>query len=280
MDNDQEFPNKGSRNSKKSKSMVESSREMSYVSKLSFKNKNQKQISYHLNLETFKTEPCQNDHCNDIKQCPFYHSIEDRRRNPAEVKYTQKLCQFEKNCLKKKGCKSSHNKYEVNYHPKNYRKKYCKHIFDTTKCQYGIFCSKAHSTEEIKVELLCFMDFNDDFFLFHYKTEFCPIEWEHNYQKCVYAHSWEDFRRNIIKYPYGNCLCQKLDSESGICKNFVQCHSSHSWYELQFHPLNYKKNDCDYEQCPRFFCPFLHPGESVRFRQIEQLQNFYIYPIN
>ena len=76
------------------------------------------------------------------------------------------------------------------------------------------------------------MDFNDDFFLFHYKTEFCPIEWEHNYQKCVFAHSWDDFRRNIIKYPYGNGLCQKIESDTGICKNYVHCTSSHSWYEL------------------------------------------------
>ena len=124
------------------------------------------------------------------------------------------------------------------------------------------------------------MDFDDDFCLFHYKTEFCPIIWEHNYQKCVFAHSWEDFRRNVIKFPYGNMVCEDIDPEIGICKELGNCYFAHNWFELNFHPLNYKKNNCEIENCHKVFCPFLHPEENQRFRMIDNLQNFYIYPIN
>ena len=87
------------------------------------------------------------------------------------------MCRFGKNCLNKLNCTNSHNKYEIKYHPENYRKKYCKHILNPLLCQKGIYCDKAHDPKELKVDLLNFYNFDDDFFLFKYKTEFCPIEW-------------------------------------------------------------------------------------------------------
>ncbi len=259
---------------------VKSEKNQSYMSKFSLQLSQNKSIIKHLNLDKFKTELCKNENCDNIKLCPYYHSNSDKRRNISEVKYLPRMCQFGKNCLKKAKCSSSHNKYEINYHPNNYRKKYCKHILDPSRCQYQIFCAKSHSPEELKLELLNFLDFDDDFSLFKYKTEFCPINWEHNYNKCVYAHSWEDFRRNIIKFPYSHIPCEQIDPEKGVCKNLGNCHFSHGWFEFEFHPLNFKKKKCDQEECERAFCPFLHPGDSDRFVEISKLKNFYIYPYN
>lgn len=44
---------------------------------------------------------------------------------------------------------------------------------------------------------------DDDFYMFYYKTEFCPFNLtEHDKSKCVYAHNWQDYRRKPDIYPY------------------------------------------------------------------------------
>lgn len=44
---------------------------------------------------------------------------------------------------------------------------------------------------------------DDDFYMFYYKTEFCPFNLtEHDKSKCVYAHNWQDYRRKPDLYPY------------------------------------------------------------------------------
>lgn len=252
----------------------------SYMSQISLQMSKKENITKHLNLDKYKIEPCENDSCDGNKKlCPYYHSKSDKRRSLKEIGYSPQMCQFGKNCLKKK-CNKAHNKYEINYHPNNYRRKYCKNIFNLQDCQYKLYCSKAHSTCDVKVELLNFMDFDDDFFLFKFKTEFCPINWEHNYQKCVYAHSWEDFRRNIIKIPYSQNPCDENDNEDEMCANLGHCQYSHGWFESNYHPLNYKKSRCDHDTCDRTFCPFLHPGDSKRFMEISKFKDFYMYPYN
>ena len=45
-------------------------------------------------------------------------------------------------------------------------------------------------------DLLHIMEPKDpDFYCFYYKTEWCPWNMEHDKHKCVYAHSWADYRR-------------------------------------------------------------------------------------
>ena len=36
---------------------------------------------------------------------------------------------------------------------------------------------------------------NQEFYMFYFKTEWCPYNTEHNKAQCVYAHNWQDFRR-------------------------------------------------------------------------------------
>jgi hypothetical protein len=41
-------------------------------------------------------------------------------------------------------------------------------------CEYGKFCSFAHSEEDISIELIHNLEYDDDFFMFYYKTVWCP----------------------------------------------------------------------------------------------------------
>ena len=54
------------------------------------------------------------------------------------------------------------------------------------------------------------MKHDHDFFMFLYKTEFCPINWEHNTEKCVYAHDIGEYRRNVSRIPYNIKDCPSI----------------------------------------------------------------------
>ena len=42
-------------------------------------------------------------------------------------------------------------------------------------CEYGRFCSFAHSEMEIGIELIHNFEFDEDFWVFWYKTVWCPF---------------------------------------------------------------------------------------------------------
>lgn len=268
-------------NRNKTKSYTES---QSYLCKFSLQVTNETQVVKHLNLEKFKTQKCIKN-CEDIKQCPYYHSCSDKRRSTTHYEYNPQICHFGVNCLKKDKCPFTHNKFELNYHPLRYKKKYCKHLFDAKGCDYGVYCAYAHFDEELSIDLIHGYDFDDDFMIFKYKTEFCPFEKDHKVEKCVYAHSWEDYRRNIIVFPYSNCLCPNMegdedDSFDGKCEDENECQYAHGQFEVDFHPLNYKKKNCSKLNCDQVFCPFLHGDETRRFLKVAKMDNFYIFPYN
>jgi hypothetical protein len=57
-------------------------------------------------------------------------------------------------------------------------------------------CAFAHSPEELSIDLLERYKHDTDFYLFHFKTVWCPkSDQKHDREKCVYAHNWQDFRR-------------------------------------------------------------------------------------
>lgn len=41
-------------------------------------------------------------------------------------------------------------------------------------CEYGDFCAFAHSDEEISIDLIDRLDKDFDFYMFHFKTVWCP----------------------------------------------------------------------------------------------------------
>lgn len=265
------------------KSQNQSVQSQSYLCKFTLQVSTNTSIIKHLNLENYKTTKCPED-CDNIKTCPFYHTLADRRRNPTQSDYNPQICHFGIHCLKKHKCVFSHNKFELKYHPLKYKKKYCKNLFDVSKCKFGKFCADAHFDEELSCDLLHYMDFDDDFMIFKYKTEFCPFNLEHNLDKCVYAHSWEDYRRNIILFPYSNIACPNVEGHDESfevrCENENECQYAHGGYEIEFHPLNYKRTKCNKGECDGLFCSLAHGNEKSKFDKIANLDNFYIYPYN
>lgn len=94
-----------------------------------------------------------------------------------------------------------------------------------------------------------------DFYMFYFKTEWCPFNKDHNKAQCVYAHNWQDFRRkpNIFSYDCKN-ICSNWKPGTFIakyhegCSNQASCQSCHGWKEQEYHPLFYKTKPCQEEQ--------------------------------
>ena len=42
-------------------------------------------------------------------------------------------------------------------------------------CEYGVFCSFAHSENDILIELIHNLEYDDDFYMFYFKTVWCPF---------------------------------------------------------------------------------------------------------
>ena len=141
-------------------------------------------------------------------------------------------------------------------------------------CEYGEYCSFAHSIEDIKLRLVHYLlphqaDF--DFYIFYFKTEWCPFNNEHNKAQCVYAHNFQDFRRKPNLFRYETELCEDWQSGTFITcyeegsKRLEKCPYSHGWKEQQFHPLVYKTQQCDELKCFKGFeCPFYHQSKGDR----------------
>ena len=110
----------------------------------------------HLNLGDFKRIAClRQEEPHNHKCCYYYHTIKDRRRD--DNLYTPELCKFAETekCPKKQKCKRAHNRVERLYHKDKYKTKFC-HFYPnkTSACDYGEYCSFAHSVEDIKIRLI------------------------------------------------------------------------------------------------------------------------------
>ena len=98
----------------------------------------------------------------------------------------------------------AHNNIELLYHPDKYKTQFCRFYPNKlNKCDFGESCAFAHSKNEIAIDLLHIMEPKDpDFYIFYYKTAWCPWNMDHDKFKCVYAHNWNDYRRkpHLKKY--------------------------------------------------------------------------------
>ncbi len=225
-----------------------------------------------LDLNAFKTTPCPITGPHNQKRCIYYHSANDRRRVP--VCYSVERCQAQKQtgqCELGDRCGKSHNAVEQLYHPDRYKKRMC-HEYNRRmgECDYGEYCGFAHSETELKVELLHEMVKDYDFYMYKFKTEWCPFNHEHNKSICVYAHNWQDYRRKLSNCAYSCELCSNWKHELYIsdynegCANGFTCSLSHGWKEHLFHPHSYKTTAClEPLKCHKGpECPYFHgPGD-------------------
>lgn len=228
-----------------------------------------------LDLLTFKTTKCKIKKPHNPKRCPFYHEVKVRDHRRPGLLYTSELCpqiMTRNGCPHKNACVRSHNRVEEFYHPEKYKSKFCSHYPDkVSSCEYGNMCAFAHSEAELSVPLLDKFEMDADFYMFHFKTVWCPIsDKEHQRDQCVYAHNWQDFRRAPHVFDYSNSKCARWSNKKTTktykdgCPLEYRCGHAHGWKELEFHPLLYKTSECRQTKCLKIHCPFYHNEQEKR----------------
>lgn len=181
-------------------------------------------------LTYFKVFPCNIYTKHNEKQCVFYHSAKDFKRLLSKINYSFELCKFAeagRNCPNGEFCLRSHNRVEQFYHPEKFKSKFCSHFNNLSNCPYGKFCSFAHNEGEIKVELIHKYEQNEDFFIFFFKSVWCPYNHAHDKSSCVYAHNWQDYRRSPVSYQYSENACSFWDNKKTILNYNEGCLSEY-----------------------------------------------------
>jgi hypothetical protein len=124
------------------------------------------------------------------------------------------------------------------YHPEKYKTKFCQFYPHHLKsCDYGNLCAFAHREDELAIELLHLMPRDSDFYMYFFKTVWCPFSWDHDKEACVYAHNWQDFRRQPHLVAYDKDLCPHWSNDNFIktyrdgCPLDYRCPHSHGWKE-------------------------------------------------
>jgi hypothetical protein len=233
-------------------------------------------ISEHLDLYLFKTKPCQQGTQHNHKHCPYYHNAKDKKR--VGFFYSADLCEYaEKDaqgCMHGDSCVKAHNRVEQLYRPEKYKTKFCTfYPANLDKCEYGNFCSFAHSETDIVIELIHNYEYDDDFYIFHFKTIWCPFNLtQHDKALCVYAHNWQDYRRKPNMHSYDPVPCPNWKSTDFIlnyedgCIYRDKCTKCHGWKEHEYHPLNYKVKPCSSAKtCQKGRdCPHFHSAREKR----------------
>lgn len=226
-----------------------------------------------MNIDYFKLQPCSNTKQHQHKHCMNYHNAKDRKR--FGNCYNEAMCEYiskGEKCPRGDDCPDSHSRVEQLYQHQTYKKKFCSHFPNNVeKCEYGDFCSFAHCEDEIRTELIHNYEFDEDFYMFHYKTEFCPFNLtEHDKALCVYAHNLQDYRRNPSYYTYEPIPCFNWKLKDYIynydlgCENGLNCNMCHGWKELQYHPNAYKTSKCLETKCRKGECPNFHSEKEKR----------------
>ena len=160
-----------------------------------------------LDLRVFKTQPCVKENRHNQKKCFYYHD-KDRRR-PLGT-YSSEMCRYAETgkCPLGDACPKAHNRVESFYHPEKYKAKFCnKWPNNVDSCDFGNLCAFAHYEEELSIDLLHKMEQDNDFYMFHFKTVWCPFNDKmrsHMRDECEYAHNWQDFRRKPHVYEYSS----------------------------------------------------------------------------
>lgn len=106
-------------------------------------------------LSTYKVYKCKEKRCHDKRQCKYWHSKGDRRRNPFEVPYSPAECTMMVRSCCPEGdlCLRSHNMMERMFHPELYKISMCARGPNGSFCERGDLCAFAHFAEDLRVPL-------------------------------------------------------------------------------------------------------------------------------
>mmetsp|Transcript_44722 Transcript_44722/g.103418 ORF Transcript_44722/g.103418 Transcript_44722/m.103418 type:complete len:381 (+) Transcript_44722:69-1211(+) len=160
------------------------------------------------------------------------------------------------------------------------KRRFCTSFPDIGSCRRGSTCAFAHSRDEIRAPLLTVEEEMQDpqamtehFFMYRYKTMWCPIGIQHEWHSCVYAHNYQDARRPI-SIGYGPRLCPYWNKKD-TCTEYAQrcpvglrCPYAHGAKEQLYHPMYFKTVTCrdlKSKACPRHhLCAFFHNKSERR----------------
>merc|ERR1719446_848713 len=156
----------------------------------------------------------------------------------------------------------------------------CAYYPNVENCRRKEMCSFAHSREEITAPLLTEKEeekteLSPEFFTERFKIHWCPIGVQHDWQTCVYAHNYQDARRDP-RIGYGPRPCPYWKRKettleySQRCPLGVRCPFSHGAKEQLYHPSYFKTVTCQdwpNSNCPRGkLCAFWHRRSQQRSR--------------
>jgi hypothetical protein len=175
-----------------------------------------------------------------------------------------------------------------------YKRRFCCHYPDIDQCKRGKKCAFAHSRAEFRGSLLPAEEehegeHSDEFYMYRYKTLWCPIGIPHHWKNCVYGHNHLDIRRSPdIGYGPRQCPhwynCNDKTPYADRCPNGVRCPYTHGAKEQLYHPAYFKTAVCwdvmSEGGCPRsHFCAFHHTKEECRVEETKDMKYDYTRPL-
>lgn len=160
------------------------------------------------------------------------------------------------------------------------KQRFCATYPNVSRCRHGTHCSFAHTREEVTAPLLTPEEeeaqpqaLTVEFFTQKFKTMWCPVGAQHDWQSCMYAHTYQDVRRPP-SLGYGHQLCPYWNkketnlSYSQRCPLGLRCSYAHGAKEQLYHPHYFRTlvcRDLQRRRCPRsHFCAFFHRQGDCR----------------
>lgn len=160
------------------------------------------------------------------------------------------------------------------------KQRFCATYPNVNQCRHGASCAFAHSRDEVQAPLLEVGEeqrqpdaLTAEFFTQKFKTLWCPIGTQHDWQLCMYAHTYQDVRR-IPSVGYGHQLCPYWSKKETTlayaqrCPLGPRCPYAHGAKEQLYHPQYFRTficRDLQRRKCPRRqLCAFFHKKTECR----------------
>jgi len=165
-------------------------------------------------------------------------------------------------------------------HGQPQKQRFCATFPHISRCRHGSNCAFAHSREEVSAPLLTPEEevaapeaLTVEFFTQKFKVFWCPVGAQHDWQACMYAHTYQDVRRPP-SLGYGHQLCpywNKKDTNLAYaqrCPLGPRCPYAHGAKEQLYHPNYFRTlvcRDLQRRRCPRaHLCAFFHRQNDCR----------------
>ena len=234
------------------------------------------EISYH--PARFRIKICNGVECRGAVCC-FAHSFETIRFDaPSKYGYLNDETKSSLIIAPEGGCRSDSDSTVTSDSVMNDSKifsvrRFCECYPNFWRCNQGDKCFFAHSVDELDMDLVNTSAV--EFYPFEFKKLWCPFSHQHDWNRCPYAHNWQDSRRSPM-IGYGPAPCpywDRSDPKGDYCERCprgLRCPFAHGRKEQLYHPVFYKTQECcdwrrnliEGDLCPRGeVCAFAH-GES------------------